>query len=79
MMSPQCLGGCAERPDDDPFHYYYHLKSAECDDPAEAARHQAAATWLRVHDLSASPYTRITQEYEPPVNGSPILPAEEDR
>lgn len=69
MLSPDCYGGCADRPDNDPFHYYYHVKSGEVSrqypgDTLEKQQHQRAAAWLREHDLQADPYLLASRIYQ---------------
>jgi hypothetical protein len=68
MMSPQCYGGCSEREDADPFHYYYHVKSAECcwrdGEDSAADNHSKAALWLAENDLNgADPYDMAAKIY----------------
>lgn len=69
MRSPWCLSGCAEREDGDPFHYYYHVKSAEKSweegDDVEAETHSSAALWLLREDLAGGdPYDLASKAYE---------------
>ena len=79
-MSPWCRDGCAERPDSDPFHYYYHLKSAESCPPEgldsgyhTKERHAAAASWLKQHDC-ADPFVAAAAQYMIPT-GAVMLSA----
>lgn len=84
MMSPWCSGGCAQREDADPFHYYYHTKSAEIcgrEGPIEGHsedRHSAAAAWLAEHDLrGADPMALASIRYEIPA-GAVTIPVREE-
>jgi len=78
MMSPQCSGGCAERPNADPVHYFYHRKTAEIcireERAEEAERHNLAADWLGQHDMQGKdPLRTLSAEYTIPT-GATIIP-----
>lgn len=73
-MSPWCLSGCALRDDQDPFHYFYHTKSAELSGGEERMHHSSAAEWLQINDLGgADPLLAASLRYEIP-EGATVIP-----
>lgn len=73
MMSPWCLGGCSLREDQDPFHYFFHTKSAELSGGDDAIRHSRAAEWLQTNDLGgADPLLAASLRYEIPEGATVI-------